>query len=148
MHMLVIFYCFEHSVESFVLFCLGAERLIRHFHSKGIPLAVATSSSERSVQLKLKNYQELFSCIGHFVMGSSDPEVVRGKPNPDIFFITAKRFKDSPPPEKVFYNVVVISFMIYYMYSYYLFLPNLTLSYFPSTHAVGPVSTLLLFLST
>lgn len=78
----------------------GAEKLIRHFHSKGVPLAVATSSSEESMKLKLKNFQELFSCIGHFVMGSSDPEVKRGKPNPDIFLITAKRFKDSPPPEK------------------------------------------------
>lgn len=68
---------------------------------------MATSSGEESVNMKLKKYQDLFSCIGHFVMGSSDPEVTHGKPNPDIFLITAKRFRDSPPPEKVLQCYVI-----------------------------------------
>lgn len=78
----------------------GAEHLVRHLHKCGIPIAVATSSSEESVTLKLTNYKELFSLFHHVVMGSSDPEVKRGKPNPDIFLTCASRFQDKPTPEK------------------------------------------------
>lgn len=78
----------------------GAERLVRHLHKHGIPIAVGTSSSEESVTLKLTNHKELFSLFHHVVMGSSDPEVKRGKPNPDIFLTCASRFQDKPTPEK------------------------------------------------
>jgi pseudouridine-5'-monophosphatase len=69
-------------------------------HKHGIPIAVGTSSSEESVTLKLTNHKELFSLFHHVVMGSSDPEVKRGKPNPDIFLTCASRFQDKPTPEK------------------------------------------------
>ncbi|KAF5299205.1 hypothetical protein FQA39_LY02378 [Lamprigera yunnana] len=78
----------------------GAEQLIRHLHKHNIPIAVATSSSSTSVGVKTQNYKELFDLFHHKVMGSSDPEVKRGKPNPDIYLICAARFPDQPAPEK------------------------------------------------
>ncbi|KAK4881369.1 hypothetical protein RN001_004688 [Aquatica leii] len=78
----------------------GAERLIRHLHKHNVPIAVATSSSKESVAVKTQNYQELFNLFHHKVMGSSDPEVKRGKPNPDIYLICASRFPDKPKPEQ------------------------------------------------
>lgn len=78
----------------------GAERLLRHLHSSGIPIAVATSSGSESVKLKTSKHQELFKLFHHIVKGSSDPEVVNGKPAPDIFLVAAKRFPSPPQPEK------------------------------------------------
>ncbi|XP_065218932.1 probable pseudouridine-5'-phosphatase [Planococcus citri] len=78
----------------------GAERLIRHLAKHNIPIAIATSSSNTSVQAKIHNHQELFSLFHHMVMGSSDPEVTKGKPHPDIFQICARRFPDNPDPEQ------------------------------------------------
>lgn len=82
----------------------GAEKLIRHFHKNNIPIALATSSSSQSVDIKLKKHQELFSLFHHKVMASSDPEVKNGKPHPDIFLIAAERFPDKPDPEKVYFK--------------------------------------------
>ncbi|KAJ9582545.1 hypothetical protein L9F63_003103, partial [Diploptera punctata] len=78
----------------------GAERLVRHLHEHGVPIAVATSSSKESIDLKLTNYQELFSLFLHIVSATSDPEVKRGKPNPDIFLVCASKFPNKPAPEK------------------------------------------------
>lgn len=79
----------------------GAERLIRHLHKHKIPIALATSSSADSYNLKTQNHQSLFSLFLHKVTGSSDPDVKRGKPNPDIFLVCASRFSDKPLPQEV-----------------------------------------------
>ncbi|XP_072935567.1 probable pseudouridine-5'-phosphatase [Epargyreus clarus] len=78
----------------------GAERLIRHLHKTRVPFALATSSSDRSVQTKVAAHKELFSLFHHMVMGSTDPEVKYGKPHPDIFLVAAARFPDKPDPSK------------------------------------------------
>ncbi|KAF2904403.1 hypothetical protein ILUMI_01768 [Ignelater luminosus] len=78
----------------------GAEKLVRHLHKHNIPIALATSSSKESVAIKTKDYTDLFSLFHHKVMGSSDPEVKRGKPNPDIYLVCASRFPDKPSPEQ------------------------------------------------
>lgn len=77
----------------------GAERLLLHLHKYEIPMALATSSSLEMAEIKMTNHQELFSLFNHKVMGSTDPEVIDGKPAPDIFLVAGKRFADKPKPK-------------------------------------------------
>ncbi|XP_046991076.1 probable pseudouridine-5'-phosphatase isoform X1 [Schistocerca americana] len=78
----------------------GAERLIRHLHKSKIPIAVATSSGEDSYNLKITRHKAVMSMFHHIVCGSSDTEVKKGKPAPDIYLICASRFAEKPKPEK------------------------------------------------
>jgi len=77
----------------------GAERLIRHLHEEKIPFALATSSSKEMAELKMTSHAELFNLFNHRVYGSTDPDVINGKPAPDIFLVAGKRFPDRPKPE-------------------------------------------------
>ncbi|KAM3961190.1 pseudouridine-5'-phosphatase-like [Aphomia sociella] len=77
----------------------GAQKLVEHLHKKGVPIALATSSSKDSVDMKMQNYQELLKLFHHLTMGSSDKEVTKGKPDPAIFLVCASRFPDMPKPE-------------------------------------------------
>ncbi|CAL7943532.1 unnamed protein product [Xylocopa violacea] len=78
----------------------GAERLLRHLKQNNIPIALATSSSKENFELKSQRWTDVFDLFDHKVLGSSDPEVINGKPAPDIFLIAAKRFSDNPDPSK------------------------------------------------
>lgn len=78
----------------------GVERLLRHLHAKNVSIALATSSSKEMYDLKTVKHTALFDLFSHKVYGSSDDEVVHGKPAPDIFLVAARRFADSPAPEK------------------------------------------------
>lgn len=80
----------------------GAKRLIMHLHKHGIPFGLATSSSVESYNLKVtKHHLELFSLFPYKTFGSSDPEVKRGKPHPDIFLVAASKFPEKPKPDQV-----------------------------------------------
>merc|ERR1719259_1193310 len=78
----------------------GAERLVRHLHSHGIPIAIASGSSQESYDLKTQAHGELMGLMGHKVLTSSDPEVKQGKPAPDAFLVCASRFPDPPRPQR------------------------------------------------
>ncbi|XP_078040500.1 pseudouridine-5'-phosphatase isoform X2 [Augochlora pura] len=78
----------------------GTERLLRHLKEHNIPIALATSSNKENFELKTQKWTELFDLFHHKVLGSSDSEVVNGKPAPDIFLVAAKRFPDNPDPSK------------------------------------------------
>ncbi|OAD62290.1 Pseudouridine-5'-monophosphatase [Eufriesea mexicana] len=78
----------------------GAERLLRHLKQNNIPIALATSSNKQNFELKTQKWTNIFDLFDHKVLGGSDPEVINGKPAPDIFLIAAKRFFDNPDPSK------------------------------------------------
>lgn len=80
---------------------VGAERLVLHLKKNNVPIAVATSSSKESSDLKTQKWKHIFNLFNHIVYGGSDPEVFRGKPSPDIFLVAAKRFPNNPDPSKV-----------------------------------------------
>lgn len=85
----------------FQCFRTGAEKLIRHLSAYDVPIAVATSSSMESVELKTTNHKELFKLFHHIVAASSDPTIKQGKPAPDVFLACASRFADKPDPTNV-----------------------------------------------
>ncbi|KAJ6217334.1 hypothetical protein RDWZM_008491 [Blomia tropicalis] len=74
----------------------GAERLVKHLASKGVPIAIATSSKGFTFRLKTKPHKELFSNFHHILVASEDPEIVRGKPDPQTFLVCASRFSNPP----------------------------------------------------
>ena len=76
----------------------GAERLIHHLTGHNVPVAIATSSRRKTGKIKMAGHSDLFDLFSHKVFRSDDPEVDKGKPNPDIFLVAAKRFQDSPSP--------------------------------------------------
>jgi pseudouridine 5'-phosphatase len=73
----------------------GAVRLTRHLHRIGIPLAVASSSDRHNFELKITRHKDWFRIFSCVLMGD-DLEIERGKPDPDIFLVTAKRMQASP----------------------------------------------------
>ncbi|XP_038207203.1 pseudouridine-5'-phosphatase-like [Zerene cesonia] len=78
----------------------GAKKLVEHLKSKGVPIALATSSSEDSVNMKMQNHTAFLENFHHLTMGSSDPDVKKGKPDPSIFLVCASRFPEKPKPEE------------------------------------------------
>lgn len=83
------------------LFSTGVEKLIHHLRKHNIPIGLATSSSMETYNMKVVNHLDFFELIPYKTWGSSDPEVKRGKPYPDIFLVAAAKFPDNPAPEKV-----------------------------------------------
>ena len=78
----------------------GVDRLIRHLHSNGIPMAIASNMKKKDLDF----YKSLMigfdiSLFSHEVSGSDDPEVINNKPAADVFLVCAKRF--SIPPKSL-----------------------------------------------
>ena len=79
----------------------GALKLVNHLKKHNIPIAVATSSSRRSYDLKTAHLQSLFDCFeGKAICGDHKSDM-KGKPAPDIFLTTAREMlnKDVGYPE-------------------------------------------------
>jgi pseudouridine 5'-phosphatase len=79
----------------------GADNIVLEFAKRKMRQAVATSSSLQAVKAKRQLHEPMFA---HFelVVTGCDPEVKKGKPNPDIFLLTAKRMDVDPTKCLVF----------------------------------------------
>jgi len=70
----------------------NAEALLKELKSLGIPLALATSSRKLKMELVL----EEVGLLEYFTVLVSGEDVVRGKPNPDIFLLAASKLNVDP----------------------------------------------------
>lgn len=73
----------------------GAERITRHFHCSGVPMAIATSSHNENFQLKTAHHRAWLQRFSLIVKGD-DPALKHGKPAPDIFLLAAQRMAVAP----------------------------------------------------
>ncbi|KAI1733130.1 haloacid dehalogenase-like hydrolase domain-containing protein [Ditylenchus destructor] len=76
----------------------GASKLIDHFHSNAVPLAICTGSDNEEFTLKIRRFSHWLEKIplAQVVLAGSDPEVKNGKPHPDPYLVTLKRFPAPP----------------------------------------------------
>lgn len=83
----------------------GAMELLQVLTNNNIPIAIATSSARHSFNKKMAYHPRILDAVSVIVCGD-DPQVVRGKPYPDIFLEAARQlgiqpdscfgFEDSP----------------------------------------------------
>jgi len=73
----------------------GARALTDDLRARGIPIAVATSSSRAMFELKTTHHRDWFATFTAIVLGD-DPRVQRGKPAPDIFLVAAQAIGANP----------------------------------------------------
>ncbi|XP_044977095.1 bifunctional riboflavin kinase/FMN phosphatase-like isoform X2 [Hordeum vulgare subsp. vulgare] len=71
----------------------GVNRLLKHLHKNGVPLALASNSIRRNIDHKILKLGELKDCFSVVLGGDQVPH---GKPCPDIFLEAAKRLGVNP----------------------------------------------------
>ncbi|GMR56170.1 hypothetical protein PMAYCL1PPCAC_26365 [Pristionchus mayeri] len=81
----------------------GAERIVRHLDKHittvifaEIPMAICTGSNTKEYEQKSASHSSLWQLIPLIVLTGDDPHVKNGKPAPDGYIETIKRFP-SPP---------------------------------------------------
>ena len=72
----------------------GAYELCGALRERGIPQCIATSSSAIAVQKKKQVHDKLFAVMEHVTCGD---DITKGKPDPEIFELAAKKL--GIPPE-------------------------------------------------
>jgi HAD superfamily hydrolase (TIGR01509 family) len=70
----------------------GATEILEYLAGHGLPLAIATSSSVRSVQRHLGSA----GLLGHFTAIATRYDVERGKPHPNVYLEAARRLGVAP----------------------------------------------------
>lgn len=79
----------------------GAIDLIAYFKKMEIPLAIATSSHAASFSRKRDRHRDFFENFQVFICGD-DPELMHGKPAPDIYLMAANQLGVDPAKCLVF----------------------------------------------
>ncbi|KAL6735665.1 hypothetical protein Aduo_006081 [Ancylostoma duodenale] len=74
----------------------GAERLVRHFAKKRIPMAICSGSCLRKFEQKSVKHRSWLDLIPIKVLCGDCDEIRRGKPFPDSFLITMQKFPVPP----------------------------------------------------
>jgi len=74
---------------------VGARELVAALAARGVPQAVATSSSTRLFELKTRRHRDWFATFAAVVRGD-DPRCACGKPAPDIFLVAAADLRVAP----------------------------------------------------
>ena len=85
--------------------CPGAPELVQALAAARVPLAIATSSRAASVKQKRCKHEKMFQSFQEIVTGD-DPNVLNGKPAPDIYLEAAKRLGVHPSECLVFEDAV------------------------------------------
>ena len=79
----------------------GTVELTKHLAKHRIPQAIASSSSQHHFKMKTTSHQQWLTIFDSITLGD-DPEIKRGKPEPDIFLLAAKRLNANPEQCLVF----------------------------------------------
>jgi pseudouridine-5'-monophosphatase len=74
----------------------GARALTAALAARGVPMAVASSSSRAMFQLKTMRHREWFDTTFASIVLGDDPRIRHGKPAPDIFVAAAKDLGAAP----------------------------------------------------
>ncbi len=80
----------------------GARELTTALLVRGVPQALATSSSRAMFELKTRRHAQWFAGVFWVVITGDDPRLHRGKPAPDIFLLAAQDLGADPATCVVF----------------------------------------------
>ena len=72
----------------------GSESLVKKCHENNIPMALVTSSSSESFQIKTASHQWI-SLFSEIVLGD-DKSLAKGKPAPDPYILAAEKLNIAP----------------------------------------------------
>jgi pseudouridine-5'-monophosphatase len=80
----------------------GARELTAALHDRGVPQALATSSSRSFFELKTTRHRAWFAQVFAAVVTGDDPRLAHSKPAPDIFLLAAADLAADPATCLVF----------------------------------------------
>jgi len=74
----------------------GARALTDALRTRGIPMALATSSARAFFELKATRHRAWFAAMFPVVVTGDDPRLTHAKPAPDIFLLAARELGADP----------------------------------------------------